>query len=502
MNNEIKAWEGKYRSKLELFAGKGEDRDVANVYNRAISKYSNDLKKMVRLKKAQIISERALAGLSKSLDKQANRYANALSDSEREMVMNEVEIEANTVFLTHSINEKQRDDVVKGFKKQGQVATLVNAKSTEDPNQIRNVINRLDKGEFDSFDIEERATARAQLSQSLKLAEKSKETEAEKLSIENGYNVLKSQYKTDYQGMFQALSNPKWLKENNLSSQRKHNLEIILRAEGSTFYNNIQDDFLTKLQKGTLTEGEIMRSQLPATGLGQGDKTWFLDKLNTKRLKGDEGFIHSNPRIYGETLRDIIINPDKWDKNKIFSIMGTSDSQGKPTGLSANDAGQLWKLWESQKTTDPVIAKKFTSIQQVLERLETYRKNYFFIEPETEGEIKPQEAVKNDQNHYLVQQNLLERIEKGEDPFTALGEIMKPYTQNKSKSWFDKYFGGVTNFLWPPAPEKPLPKGKSPFAQEGEKINKPTPPPPGNKEGRYDIGGIEWKWTKTRGWYQ
>jgi hypothetical protein len=38
--------------------------------------------------------------------------------------------------------------------------------------------------------------------------------------------------------------------------------------------------------------------------------------------------------------------------------------------------------------------------------------------------------------------------------------------------------------------------------EPGKSAPNPTSPPPGNKEGRYDIDGTVWNWTKSKGWYQ
>lgn len=394
-------------------------------------------------------------------------------------------------FVNRGVISKIKFDVdmqaFDGDAEKSELITLTNI----NPQQA--IIN-IDKGVYKTFSNTELAQRKVLAQNELEVQNKKKEAEKEKLIFDSSYYTVKKDWGSNYEMMIKSLSDVGYLKKNNIPIDIKNRLVVTLKAEESLFYGDIQNDFLSKLQAGTLTELEVQRSKLPATSLGQGDKNWFIEKLNAKRVKGDEAFIHSNPRVYGETLRSIVLSPGKWDKNKIWALMGISDDKGSPMGLDPRDTAQLWKLWEDLSKTDPAIAKKYGALPQAVDRLEEYRNNAFFVElsgaVDNMGKpiITREEVIKNDQAHYLALQQLQERVAKGEDPFTALSEIMKKPTEEKAKSWYDKWWGNV-NAWFPSAPKKLL-------------TPKPSSPPQGNKEGRYDVNGVIWNWSKAKGWYQ
>jgi len=129
------------------------------------------------------------------------------------------------------------------------------------------------------------------------------------------------------------------------------------------------------------------------------------------------------------------------------------------------------------------------NLTQALHRLEEYRKSFFFVTSEKEGVVTSKESVENDQIHYAIQQELLRRVENEEnpeDPFVVINDVMKRYTEKKARGFWDKVF----DFVSPSAPP-PM-----------EKQEKPKIPPSGEKEGRYEVNGAIWNWTKTKGWYK
>jgi len=292
----------------------------------------------------------------------------------------------------------------------------------------------------------------------------------------------------DYPGMINKLRSVPFQKELGLTPKQAVQAQNLLQSEMNTTYDSIQQDFLKKLQERTLTDTEIINSALPATGLIQGDKEWWLRKLEQRQQpQNADGFLHSNPRVYAETMVDVIKRPEMWNKDKIFALVGLSDKDGKPIGLKADDALRIWNIHTQLMKPDPALAKKFTALQQALERLDNYRKAFFFVEPKKEGEISHIEVVTNDILHYSVQQDLLRRVDDGDDPFIALGEIMETYVKEKTKGFFDR----VLNWVLPSAPPVPTLPGTA-----------PTTPPPEEKEGKYEVNGVIWNWTKAKGWYR
>jgi hypothetical protein len=464
----------------------GGDKDLGFAINSYFQKKATHLRNQTRVHVAGLISNEGFAQLQKKTDQLKTEYIVSRDPQRREEIVKDVENRTNAAVSMNLMNRIKGDEFFKGWRKDIQEGRIIDLYH----NDPAGAILAIEKGEFDLLDSKGLATYKVAAQTMAKTLAKQKEGEEKEVritdtivSLKRSHTLFGGQY--DYQMMLNKLKDIDFQKERKLTAQETHQAETIIKSEMQTSYDSIQQDFLKKLQQGTLTDTEVMRSTLPATGLMQGDKEWWLKKLEERKSIPNDAFLHSNPKVYSDTMIGVIKNPEKWDKDKIFSLVGLADKEGKPAGLKADDAIRIWNIHTQITKPDPVLAKKFTALQQALERMESYRKAFFFITPEKEGVVTPKESVQNDQLHYSAQQDFLDRVDKGEEPFFVLSEIMQKYTQEKAKGFFDRVLNWVLPST-PPPPEQPSPKNQ----------------PPEEKEGRYEVNGVIWNWTKAKGWYR
>jgi len=281
------------------------------------------------------------------------------------------------------------------------------------------------------------------------------------------FSDVKDRPETYHSARLQKLLDPEYLKEKGASlAQGRAAIEFIENEERRLDRNYqkkfepTQQKFLEKLQAGTLTESEVLKSDLPAIdGRIQGDKAWFLSQIRARKAEllkqEDDIYLHPNPKIYSDVLTGVLTDTKNWNKQKIFSYVAKRDRDGKNVGITANNAFSILKIYDDLiKPNDEVLAKKYLPLQQAAGRLQTYRDLGFFVIPKEKDSrgnpvYSPQEKLNNDLIHAAVLKELGARVEKGEDASVVVDELMKPYVmQEARKGWLERTQEAWMEMTW------------------------------------------------------
>lgn len=267
-------------------------------------------------------------------------------------------------------------------------------------------------------------------------------------------------------------------REGEIETNRKWNLQRRKEIEAQ---KQTDDTFFKKITEpdkyGTLTIPEINSSGLPRE-----EKTFYVKALENsvkaKKTITDPAFATKilDNILSGNTkgMREMILadaakDPDSEDPPKL----GTQQSEmllraywAKREGNKEHYTSDPWFSLTKSYFRDQLGIKEEEGIDQAVERM-------------IKGGVKP--SNKNMEYYYKATTDLMRAVEKS----GLKGEPV----WNKGKEILTNYMVEISN-------DKN--RGKTPEMN----ALPPTQPPQNNLEGRYEVNGVEWKWTKKKGWYK
>jgi len=432
--------------------------NLRKAFDRSFMAQSSTLKDVLLKKKVNIITENALGAFDRTFKEGIDEYKNA-DENKRKAIKANLELESEILVSRNIMTPQVRERALANFDvmaeenreifEKGNIVDRLNLKNSEEQKLL---IEDLDKGVFSKIDALEKATYRGKANENIRTLVKEEEERKDKMKTLELVDDVKTAFKgMGKEVMIKQLQDPEYLKDKGATLTQGSQAITFLTNELATEavfekerWGRTQNTFLQKLNRGTLTEGEVMMSDLPATVLSQGDKAWFIDKIKERKFK-DLAYTHSNPRVFGETLRSVVMNPKAWDRKNIWDMIGKADKEGNPMGLSPEHAWKIDTIWSNLVKEDPTLSKKYVPFQQSILRLEEYRRGFFFIEPKEKDSkgnliVSKEETIENDRLHHINLLKFIDMVEKGEDPNIALGIIMKDYVEKKTKSFWDKLF--------------------------------------------------------------
>jgi len=295
---------------------KYQSNEINFVYQSLMSKAERDLGKVVKAKKYKVMEEEGKILFNDHYEDAAKDYADAhLSEDvlsgkmtvqeKKDKIRSEVESEGLILQRDNGIDPLWMNSKVKGFEKVAQEGIIVRANNSENPNVIRNTMLALDKGEFQTLDPKETEIYKGHLQNRLEQIDKKAEAEADKISIQNGYNDLKNKFTdtngiTDYNSVSKMLNDTNYQNKMGLRVETKHSLEIALRSEelGIKEINKKQhDDEESKIQTGiSLGDPKSLSNIRGAKYITADEKQKWEDVL-TKRLKKSDEDINSREDV-------------------------------------------------------------------------------------------------------------------------------------------------------------------------------------------------------------
>lgn len=389
-------------------------------------------------------------------------------------------------------------------------ALITQQLSSNNAETLNGLISTIDG--YKTLNPYEKAKITADARRVVELIQEKEAREEKERRTTNAYSYFKKSYGSNYDLMFQSLRDPAVHEKFKLTPEQAAQLSSVLKQEQHQAYNAVQDLFLAKLHKGTLTEVEVMRSNLPATGLGQGDKSWFFDMIKRRTEQSHIGFTHNNGKVYADIMMQILTKPETVDlKEHVYSKVGLSDGQN-PTGITGDSALKFKAILESMQRPDP-FNQRNESTKRASEALGRYLNKNMFVQPDDPEKLTKAEAHTNEVNYQKAVREFGERVfTTGEDPLSALDAVMKPYVMEKAFRFFNPLMPKDEEPFAPQITRKPATpkdkehgKGKPPIDADPEKqlLSFPTGNPPGNKEGVYMMDdGSTFNWTKAKGWHQ
>ena len=291
----------------------------------------------------------------------------------------------------------------------------------------------------------------------VKAAAKESQKQQEKQVVTAAYLGIKEEArdpltgKTDYTKAYNLLSNPETLKQYGLMAEQKKTLTGILtneqaREKEATDQIKEQDRtaLLPRISNGTATDEEIdattldakekfdwkARSRARSKAINDGKKDPFKEYDPGKRAEIS--------RLLRTNLRGL---EELGGEDYIYGLVGKGTQGGLTTEQAEKYADDYRKRNEPEDATDPL---KQETYKQAAGSLDLFRKNWHFIEAEVGDDIDDAEASENEYTYGKLVEELEARVKKGEEPYTVLEDIMKPFAAKESGSIIDWFLSWVS----------------------------------------------------------
>ena len=251
--------------------------------------------------------------------------------------------------------------------------------------------------------------------------------------------------------------------------------ERVAKEQKKEAQNSTGDSFIQRYVAGTLTETDVLKSNLDPTG--ENSKEHWISKLRN-RNNDPAGYV-TDKILKADLYSRIVRDPEKVTDDEILNVIGKSDANGKG-GLSEKDAKDL-----IDERRNRLKEPKDPAETAVYDNLKRDRKAGLFGK-DSAGDLeyaKQVEAFKN-----------WRKANPKEDPSTYYEKLTEPY----KKSWISNMLEGESHMPWKDEPDlkkrreeltgktpekKPAGGGGSNKTLVGYKNGKPV----------YDIGGGNWQ---------
>lgn len=184
---------------------------------------------------------------------------------------------------------------------------------------------------------------------------------------------------------------------------------------------------------GTLTSSGIAKSALPP------HKQLFWE--NALENKREKPFRESDLGVYAKTLKTILQHPDQITPDTLLSKMGK--------GLSIEHTQHAISLWQKAMEAKSLAPAQYDPLRQALTMWESMKDSYVFAPDDMladandvrGGAAKPGPKLKlqNDLNAQKVLDAMILRAQQGQEPRTALQELVKPYLDREAPSFFGRW---------------------------------------------------------------
>jgi len=281
-------------------------------------------------------------------------------------------------------------------------------------------------------------------------AAKESQRQQEKQVITEAYLGVKEEArdpltgKADYAKAYGLLSEPETLKKYGITAEQKKTLTGILtneqaREKEATDQIKEQDRaaLLPRISDGTATDEEI-----DATTLDAKEKFEWKAKLSARSKAINKG--EKDPfKVYDPGKRAEISRLLRTDlrglealggEDYIYGLVGKGTQGGLTTEQAEKYADDYRKRNEPEDPTNPL---KQETYKQASGSLDLFRKNWHFIEAEPGDDIDDAEASENEYTYGKLVEELEARVKEGEEPYTVLEDIMKPFAAKESGSIID-----------------------------------------------------------------
>lgn len=282
-------------------------------------------------------------------------------------------------------------------------------------------------------------------------AEKARQKWDETVEKNRAYYKIES----DPKGLIEELQNPEKYKvltgpeRNALKDHAEATINQRARlAKGAEQerIDHLNSNLLEQNVAGSLKIGDVLA--MPDSVIPFKDKHFWVDRLTAQQKHDDkeiDPFEKSDGATRALVMNGVLTDPVNWTQDKILSYMGK--------GLSNTHALQLVNLQkELTKEKKEGGSHKYDPLNTALDTLNGLRRSYMFTKEGQDDKVTDATAggklrMKNDEEYQKVVDKVMAGAQAGEDPRAVMQEAMKPYFEQKTKGWFERWSNWLTTPL-------------------------------------------------------